>query len=185
MGVHSGKGDAGFTDLYFRHRISKDSLDIRAIGNLDELSSFLGLVKVKVKGRKDRALIEKIQRAISIIASEIAVGAEKKEELGLLLKKDDAIWIKSELYKLETLVPLDACFYLAGGNEISAIIDVARSVARRTERTIVGLFRKEKVKDEYIISYLNCISDILFLLARKYSAKKKKRTQKTKKKRTS
>ncbi len=167
--VRSGKGDKGYTDLFFRHRISKDSPDIRAIGNLDELNCYLGLIRSKIRTRKDKAIVEKIQRAVLIITSEIAVGAEKKEELGLLLKKDDAVWIKSVLYELETKVPLERCFYLPGSGELSAYIDVARSVARRAERSVVGLFRKEKVKDEYVISYLNCISDVLFIMARKHS----------------
>jgi cob(I)alamin adenosyltransferase len=167
MEIRSGKGDEGFTDLHFRKHVGKDSLDIRAIGDLDELNSFLGLIKSKTRSRKDKAVLERIQLAIFVIASEVSIGAEKKKKHGILLKKEDTDWIKGVVYQLEQGTKIDNCFYLPGDSEISAFFDVARSVARRAERSVVELFHKDKVSDEYILSYLNCISDILFIMARK------------------
>ena len=174
MGVRSGRGDKGFTDLLFQKRISKDSADIRAIGDLDELNCYLGLVKSVLRPRKDKTTIEKIQRAVSAIASEIAVGTEKKQKLGPLLKKKDADWVKSVVYQLEGKVKPESCFSLPGNGELSAFLDIARAVARRAERSVVGLSRKEKIKNDYILPYLNCISDILFIMAREKARGKKK-----------
>ncbi len=165
MGVRSGKGDGGFTDLSFDKRVSKDSAEICAIGDLDELNGYLGLLRCKADSQKDKAILENIQRAIFKISSEITVGAEKKKKLGLLLKKDDADWIKKTVHQLEQEVKIERCFYLPGGGELSAYFDIARTVARRAERSVVGLFREEKIKNENILTYLNCVSDILFIMA--------------------
>jgi len=181
VGVRSGKGDEGFTDISFHKRISKDSLEIRALGDLDELNSFLGLIKCKMRIKKDKEVIEKIQHGIYVISSEITIGQEKKKKMGLLLKKEDADWISTAEYQLEQTVEIEQCFYVPGGTEISSLLDIARAVARRAERGIVSLFHKEEIRNSHILSYLNCVSDILFIMARKYSGKKKTKVRSKKK----
>ncbi len=175
MGIRTGKGDTGFTDLLFQKRISKDSPDTRAMGDLDELNSFLGLVKVKMKGRKDREMIEKIQRTIHVIASEIAVGSEKKKKSGPLLSSMDTDWIEGLIYEFETKTDVKSHFYLPGDSELTAFINIARTVTRRAERSVVELFRKEREKNRHILSYLNCLSDVLFIMARKKIKHKRKK----------
>ncbi|MGB3082361.1 MAG: ATP:cob(I)alamin adenosyltransferase, partial [Candidatus Omnitrophota bacterium] len=105
---------------------------------------------------------------------------EEKRKHGTILKKADADWAESVVYELEGKVKLKNYFYTPGENELSALIDIARTVARRAERSVVGLFKKEKLKNEYILSYLNCISDILFILARKSGQKKRAKKRKAK-----
>lgn len=175
MKIRTGKGDTGFTDLLFRQRISKASHEIRAIGDLDELGSYLGLIKVKIKGRKKKDMLEKIQRAIYVIASEIAIGPEKKKKAGHLLSDKDTHWIESVVYELEGKTAIKKHFYLPGDNELSAFIDIARTVARRTERSIVELFSKKGEENQHILSYLNCLSDVLFLMASRKGKAGKKR----------
>lgn len=175
MGIRSAKGDKGFTDLSFHRRVSKDSESINAIGDLDELSSVLGLVRSKTRSRKDKAVLEKIQHAIGTIASEITVGSDKKTKLGVLFREEDAEWINTLVYQLEAKVNIERCFYLPGESEESAYLDVARSVARRAERSIVRLFRKEKIKNDSILCFLNCVSDVLFIMAREKSCRKRKK----------
>ncbi|MGB3113427.1 MAG: hypothetical protein WBC00_02260, partial [Candidatus Omnitrophota bacterium] len=151
--------------------------------DLDEFNCHLGLVRAKIRSKKERDILESMQRAIYVIASEVAVGAEEKRKHGPILKKEDADWIKSVAYELEGQVRIKKYFYVPGENELSALIDVARAVARRAERSIVGFFKKEKAHNDNILSYMNCISDILFLLARK--AEQKKGTKRRSKKRRS
>jgi cob(I)alamin adenosyltransferase len=170
MAIRSGSGDKGFTDLHFKKRVSKDSWDICAIGDLDELNSYLGLIKCRTRARKHKEILEKIQHAISRICSEISVGSEKKKTMGFLLKKEDAEWIRNVISELEHRVRFESCFYIPGENELSAFHDIARAVARRAERSVVGLYRKEKVKNEDMLSYLNCVSDILFIMGREVAA---------------
>ena len=127
-----------------------------------------------MKSSEDRAVIEGIQQAISKIASEISVEREKKKKLGILLNKADADWIKSVLIEYEKKVDLDSCFCLPGEGELSAFIDVARAVARRAERSVVHVFKKGKLENENILLYLNCVSDVLFVMARKKNKKGKR-----------
>ncbi len=118
MGMRSGKGDSGFTDLLFRGRISKDSNEIHVMGDLDELSSYLGIVKCKTRVRKEKALLEQIQVVLSIIASEVAVAPDKKKKIGGLLKKEDTERITKIAYQLEKKLKIKKCFYLPGGGEL-------------------------------------------------------------------
>ncbi|MFH1879024.1 MAG: cob(I)yrinic acid a,c-diamide adenosyltransferase [Candidatus Omnitrophota bacterium] len=180
MDMRSGKGDKGFTDLPFRKRISKDSADIRVLGELDELNGYLGLIKSLIKNRKDKAVIERIQNLLGCAASEIAVGTEKKRKLGLLLKQEDSDWAACLIYEMEQTVKKENNFSLPGQNPISAFMDIARSVARRADRAVVGLFKKEHIRNDNILTFMNCISDILFLFARKYSGKRQKNKAKKK-----
>jgi len=184
MSIRSGKGDEGFTDLPFQRVINKDSAEIRALGDLDELLSYLGMVKCKIKSRKDKDLLENIQRAVSVIASEISVPPDKKKKLGMLLGKEHTDWIKKTAYKLEQKAKINNCFQLPGDGELSAFFDITRAVARRAERSTVNLLRKDKAANKNILTYLNCVSDILFILARsKAKGGSEKKNVKSKKKR--
>ncbi len=183
MGVRSGNGDKGITDLYFSKRVSKCSIEVQALGDLDELNSFIGLARSKTRSRKEKALLENIQNTLFRISSEIAVGSEKRKKMGTLLKKDDAEWIKTIVCQLDQKVRPESCFYTPGEGELSAILHVARAVARRAERSVVTLFAEDKIKNEYLLVYMNCISDLFFLMARKNRTKKKAaKTVKRKKK---
>ncbi len=179
MAVRTGKGDAGFTDLFFGKRISKDSPAMRAIGDLDELNSHLGLVRVKIKGRQNGETVEKIQRAVYTIASELAIAPEKKRKHGHLLGSKDTDWIKGTAYELERRTGPGSRFYMPGGSEVSAVIEIARTVTRRAERSVVKLLRREKEKNPHVLTYLNCLSDVLFLLARMKTRAKSKRKSKS------
>ena len=180
MSIRTGKGDKGFTELLFKGHVSKDSPYIKAVGNLDELNSQLGLVKAKIKSRKEKDIIERIQRAIYVISSEIAIGAEEKKAHGPILQKEDTSWAEGVVFEIEGKVKLKNYFYTPGENELSAIIDIVRTVARRAERSVVSLFKKEKLKNENILSYLNCISDILYIMARESGQKKRAKKKRTK-----
>jgi len=178
MSVRSGGGDKGFTD-----HAGKDRADICAMGDLDELVSYLGLVKSKIRSRRDKGSLEKIQHALMAIATEIAVGVEKKKKFGLIFEKKYTDRLQVEIYELERKCKVRKHFALPGKNELSAFLHITRTVARRAERSVVDLFRKDKMKNENVLSFLNCISDVLFLMARRYAQKTKTTVTETKKKR--
>ena len=74
----------------------------------------------------------------------------------------------------EKKVDLDTCFCLPGDGELSAFIDVARAVARRAERSVVHISKKGRLENSHILLYLNCVSDVLFVMARKKGKKGKR-----------
>jgi cob(I)alamin adenosyltransferase len=160
--------------------VYKDSDELCAIGELDELISYLGLIKSKLRSKGEKDILETMQRAISIIASEISISAEDRKRNGLIFKKafvDDA---QRLLFELESKVKIGKHFYIPGDNELSAFMDIARAVARRAERSVVALLKSEKIKNDDILRYLNCLSDILFMMARKSDGKGRGKTAKRK-----
>ncbi len=175
MGIRSARGDNTYTELFSCKGVSKDCLEVQAIGDIDELISHLGLVKARVTSRREKAMLEKVQHDLLVIASEISVGPGKKKELGAILKDKDADWISNTILRLERRVRLKNSFYLPGEGEVSALLDIARAVARRAERSVVTLVKKEKVKFDSPLMYLNCVSDLLFIMAREKGERERKK----------
>jgi cob(I)alamin adenosyltransferase len=160
MAIYTKKGDKGKTSLYTlprarKIRIAKSAPEIEALGAIDEVNSYLGVVAA-ISDTNLRGEIEKIQNNLFTISSLLAQadlefpGARTKE----LEKKID---------RLEKGLPPLANFILPGGCEVGAGLHFARTLVRKAERATVAL---KDVRPE-ILSYLNRLSDYIFLLARK------------------
>jgi len=175
MSIITKKGDKGMTSLYYGEQISKDDPRVETYGTLDELCSFLGLSKSLIKDQKNKKLIEAIQRDLFVIGAELAT---KRTSLGKLEKRID----KSYIDRLEKIIEglekkrafKECCFYLPGENLVSGALDISRTVARRAERLVVTLKRKGKLSNNFILIYLNRLSDLLYLLARAYGKNHRK-----------
>ncbi|OGM02247.1 ATP:cob(I)alamin adenosyltransferase [Candidatus Woesebacteria bacterium GWA1_41_8] len=164
MAIYTKRGDKGETSLYDgdssqRIRISKDSLRIRAIGALDEANSYLGVVSSLTSDKKLTSQISKIQAELFTIGS-ILAGAR------LRFFSSKTKFLETQIDKLEGSLPVLRNFILPGGNPVSAHLHIARTAVRRAEREIVALNEVDKVKPE-ILTFLNRLSDYLFMLARK------------------
>lgn len=169
MSITTKTGDNGDTSLLYGGRVSKDDLRIETNGILDELNSFLGLSKSLLKGRQQKGIIDRIQRDISTLISEIAAGTKSVHRLRRRIKKDDIRMLECLIKKLEKKRGLKRrSFAIPGKNTLSATLDIARTIARTAERRIVTLKNKKVVKSEIIPVYLNRLSDLLYLLARSY-----------------
>lgn len=167
--LYTGKGDGGTTKFFGcdQKRVSKNSAVAEALGNLDELNSFLGLVKLKA-GEFSKTL-ENIQENIFIICAYIA-GADKN------LTEDKVREMENIIAECEKELPPIKTFTIAGGTELSALLDFARTLARHAERRVVAVhdsYFAEASQDKdlrqispEILKYLNRLSSILFALAR-------------------
>lgn len=173
--LYTGKGDGGTTKTFDAApgvRISKASELPEALGTLDELNSFVGLAKVKARsgpdpkiplGKRTRStssILADVQETLFIVQAEVA-GAPKR------VRKSKVAQIELIINTIETLMPPITTFTVAGGTELSATLDVTRTLARRTERRIVGIIelglRKVSPNTK---AYLNRLSSLLFALAR-------------------
>ncbi len=167
MSVTTGVGDHGWTELLFGRRVRKEDARIEAVGALDELNSWLGLVKSGVRAKKLRALIHSVQRDLFIVSSEFAC---MPRDLKRLEFRVDAAMVKrleKEISGLERRVKLtECCFLIPGENAMSAQLDICRCIARRAERIAVALQRKGAVPNRLVLVYLNRLSDLLYMLAR-------------------
>lgn len=151
------------TDLLGGARTFKDDIRIEICGTIDELSSLLGVVRCAVFDSEVEENLIRLQQKLRQIASELADPAES----GRVEKLDPAavIAMEKEIDCLEeSLLPLSD-FVLSGPPAGSALLHVARTVARRAERNLVALARRETV-NAVVLHYFNRISDYLFLLAR-------------------
>lgn len=163
MALFTGKGDGGTTKMFGcdQGRISKSSELPEALGALDELNAFLGFVKMR-SGTSPRigVALRDIQESLFIIQAQTA-GADKAVKGETVLKTEELI------RGIEKEIPPITGFSIAGGTELSALLDVARTIARRAERRVLAV--KEKELREFppeTLAYLNRLSSLLFALAR-------------------
>ncbi len=156
-------GDKGTTSTISMKGIPKDNSILRAIGALDELSSWLGYIITKVK-IEDKEFLEDVQKDIYKLSTYVAGG--RKPIISPKVEK-----IEHMIDKIEDTLPPLSTFIYPGGTEASSIIHIARAVCRRTERDIVTAQRKGLSDLSEVIMYINRLSDYLFQLARKYNNK--------------
>ena len=166
-GISTGKGDKGFTFVPSVGRVEKSNELLDAVGVLDELSSFISLAKVGLDEKKYIDLLNSIQEDLIKLGGEIALG--KKAEKRILDK--DVIKIEKNIEELELKVRLDGEFKVLGNNEISAYVNIARTLCRRFERKAVFIYEKGYLKNELALKYINRLSDLLFLITVYYDQK--------------
>ncbi|KKU18973.1 MAG: ATP:cob(I)alamin adenosyltransferase [Parcubacteria group bacterium GW2011_GWA1_47_11] len=171
--LYTGKGDKGTTKvLDSKERFSKGSDMAEALGSLDELNSFLGLCKFEARhmqeggvavGKKEEKtsdILREVQENLFIIQAQVA-GADKRITKPKLTKVERVINL------IEKEIPPLKSFSIAGGTELSALLDIARTVARRTERRVVTVKELGLRKlPGHTLPYLNRLSSLLFALAR-------------------
>lgn len=157
--VMTKTGDQDQTGLADGSWVKKSSLRIQVIGDIDELNSILGLAVSFQPPETVSNVLLQIQRQLFAVGGELSSPGSKKvtgEMVGILEGHITAF--------NGNLPPLDG-FVLPGGTVAAAEIQVARSVCRRSERTIVALDATEQVSPD-LLRYLNRLSDLLFILAR-------------------
>lgn len=166
MKIYTKKGDKGTTGLIGGTRISKSSLRIEAYGTIDELNSFIGLVRdQKINEKYVNQLLE-IQDRLFTIGSSLASDPEKSKMKIPDLHLTDVELLEKWMDEMDQDLPEMKNFILPGGHTAVSFCHIARCVCRRAERVIVDLHQHEFV-DDLVISYTNRLSDYLFVLCRK------------------
>jgi len=168
MKIYTRKGDSGTTQLIGGTRVSKHHNRIEAYGTVDELNSWIGLIRDRINDTHYRALLKEIQDRLFTAASMLATDADKSKMKVPGLNETDIDLLEQEMDAMDSLLPELKSFILPGGNETSSKCHIARCVCRRAERHVVMLHETESV-DPLILKYLNRLSDYLFVLARKIS----------------
>ena len=169
MKIYTRTGDGGDTGLFGGDRVSKASTQVDAYGEVDELNSVLGVVRLTLLGKNgpddfDR-LLATIQSRLFDLGAELANG-NKGKDLGIpLVDETDIVAMERAIDRAEEEVTPLKVFVLPGGGVMSAQLHIARCVCRRAERRVVHLRETMEVRGE-VIRYLNRLSDLLFTLAR-------------------
>ena len=166
--IYTKGGDSGYTSIVGGKRIKKSSYIIEAIGNVDELNAFLGLTINYLDSNKKK-IIQHIQNDLFDLGADIATPLTRKGNT-IRLNKSQTIYLENEIDKINTrLKPLNS-FIIPGGDKVSGLLHLARTINRRCEISIVKLKEKQKINLE-TLKYINRLSDLLFVLARQTNKK--------------
>ena len=175
MKIYTKTGDNGTTGLVGGTRIPKHDLRIDCYGTVDELNSYLGLIRDQTISDDSKTTLIKIQNQLFIIGSLLATDPEKlkdeskRKRLGITLLKSEAIvFLETEIDTMNSVLPPMTHFILPGGHQTVSFCHIARCICRRAERNISKLNTEQPIQPEILI-YLNRLSDFIFVLARKLS----------------
>ncbi len=172
MKIYTRKGDSGTTMLFGGTRLTKDNIRIEAYGTVDELNSFLGWLADKEPEFADQ--IHRIQSTLFDLGSWLATDPSKRDKLQLPRFDESEITLLEQwIDQMESELPQLKSFILPGGDESASLAHVCRTVCRRAERRVVAALKDDDLPVP-AISYLNRLSDYLFVLARYILFKKGK-----------
>jgi len=162
MSIYTKTGDDGTTALYGGKRLLKSGLQVEAYGSIDELTSFIGLVKDKTKDKRDKVFLINIQKDLYQIMAFLS-----RAKLDLKFLEEKVLTFENKINELEKKLPKLNRFILPGGTEISSWFQILRVICRRAERKVIR-FNNNII----IVKYLNRLSDLLFVMARNYGKSK-------------
>jgi cob(I)alamin adenosyltransferase len=170
--VYTRKGDSGNTSLVGGRPIAKDHLRVESYGSVDELNSLLGIARSfnaqkpagKHRDGLDR-ILQFVQQRLFDLGSQLATLPGDEFEGQVKITAEDVTWLEEVIDTMNgELEPLQS-FVLPGGGLGTSFLHQARAVCRRTERVVVALAREEEV-GEFVLPYLNRLSDALFVFSR-------------------
>lgn len=173
MKIYTKTGDKGQTALIGGRRVSKADLRIDAYGTVDELNSWLGLVRDQPVNEQRKSLLKEIQDRLFTIGAELATDPEKAPKRPMpAIVPDDITLLEQEMDAMDAELPELRAFVLPGGHEAVSFCHLARTVCRRAERLTITLNEELSHSssiaiDELVLQYLNRLSDYLFMLSRK------------------
>jgi cob(I)alamin adenosyltransferase len=165
--IYTKTGDKGSTSLIGGVRVPKNHIRIESYGTVDELNSYLGMVRDMAQNTLVTEWLHEIQDRLFTIGSVLATDPGKEVKMKLPdLHDNDVIWLEQKIDEMNESLPEMRSFILPGGQLAASTTHVARCVCRRAERICVGMQQQDEVVPEIIIRYLNRLSDFLFVLAR-------------------
>ncbi len=168
MKIYTKTGDKGQTSLIGGTRVPKHHIRIEAYGTVDELNSYIGLIRDQLIDEPYKKILIEIQDRLFTIGSSLASDPEKSKMKIPDLKEEDITLLEREIDKINETLPEMRSFILPGGHTTVSFCHIARCVCRRAERLTIHLSENSFVS-ELVIKYLNRLSDYLFMLSRKLS----------------
>ena len=176
MKIYTKTGDKGKTSLFGGERVPKHHIRIEAYGTVDELNSFIGLIKDQEIDNNSKTTLLKIQNELFTLGAMLATPTSKeklktgKDRLNIPKITNKSIhFLENEMDNLNKKLEPMTNFILPGGHPVVSYCHIARAVCRRAER-ICTLLNEKTTINELIVIYLNRLSDYLFTLARHFSS---------------
>ena len=167
MRVYTKTGDDGTSGLIGGTRVEKYDLRLESYGTVDELNSWLGLIRSQPIDQNTREILLSVQNNLFVIGARLATDLSKADlAYSLPLDPDDITILEKEMDRILDQLPPMEHFVLPGGGNTISYCHLARTVCRRAERRVCELAKKVNIPPE-LIKYLNRLSDYLFVLSRK------------------
>jgi cob(I)alamin adenosyltransferase len=161
--IYTRAGDAGETSLGDGSRVSKLDPRIRAYGTVDELNSLLGLALAAECPEEVRVALARVQNELFDLGADLSVPLEREDRLRVTQAQVDALETDCDRFNAD--LPELRSFVLPGGSELAARLHAARAVSRRAEREAIDAAQAHAL-NSVALTYLNRLSDLLFILAR-------------------
>ncbi len=167
MKIYTKTGDTGQTSLIGGRRVSKADLRIDSYGTVDELNSWIGLLRDQPVNECRKDLLKEIQDRLFTVGAELATDPSKapKQAMPAIIPADITL-LENEMDAMDAELPELRVFVLPGGHQSVSFAHLARTVCRRAERLVIALNETSPI-DPLLIQYLNRLSDYLFVLSRK------------------
>jgi cob(I)alamin adenosyltransferase len=168
MKIYTKTGDKGTTALFGGARVPKHHIRIESYGTVDELNSYIGLLRHRNIGTENQDVLGEVQDRLFTLGSILAMDPSKDNLKVPQLSPDDIELLEKEIDRMTEVLPEMRSFVLPGGNDSVSFCHIARCVCRRAERLVVQLNETEDI-DSMVVTYLNRLSDYLFTLSRMIS----------------
>lgn len=166
MKIYTKTGDRGMTSLIGGTRVPKNSARLEAYGSVDELNSYIGMIRSLVTNPEIAGELAEIQMRLFDVGGNLATDPNGQTRLPLGVEEADIEVLEKAIDRMDAEVPPSRSFVLPGGNELVSFCHIARTVCRRAERRMLDL-NQEAAVEELVMKYVNRLSDYLFMLSRK------------------
>jgi cob(I)alamin adenosyltransferase len=166
MKIYTRKGDDGTTGLLYGGRVRKDDALPTAYGDVDEAQAFLGLARAEAGGELAELLV-RLERDLWVLMAELATDPSNRSKLTAgqsLVTAEMVEAVEPIIDDLSSRFDPPTEFVIPGGTRVAALLDVARTVVRRAERT--ALAATAGIDGSHVVPYLNRLSDLLWTMAR-------------------
>jgi cob(I)alamin adenosyltransferase len=167
MKLYTKTGDDGTTGLFGGGRVRKDDARVEAYGTIDELNAVIGVARSAGLTEEVDAALTDVQEDLFVIGAELATVAGKEDKLPMpLISAARAELLERAIDRIEEALPALTSFVIPGGAPPGALLHQARTVCRRAERRVLAAAEESSIRPEIVV-YLNRLSDLLFVAARR------------------
>lgn len=156
-------GDDGTTGLLGKGRIQKDAPRMEALGAVDEASAALGLARSMAHSQPVHSLVLEVQRDLYYLMAELAATPDQAERFRSL-DQSRLEWLENQINEFSSMVNIPNEFILPGDSPVGAAFSLARTIIRRAERRLAGLFHTGDLENPLLMQYLNRLSSLCFIL---------------------
>jgi cob(I)alamin adenosyltransferase len=156
-------GDDGYTGLLGDERVPKYHPQTEAVGALDEASAALGVARAACLTDTCRSILLNVQRDLYGLMAEVSSTPENASRFRKITT-DRVAWLEAQTDMISSQVEIPAEFIVSGDSQSGAALDLARTVVRRAERQVAHLVHNHEIDNEFLLSYLNRLSSLCFVL---------------------